>query len=98
MGNQGFEPRVPEATDLQSAAVANAARYPKQLKRWQLLELKHRQSIAPRQNYWQAFYGGAPRIRTAKVGDAWVTARCRLPYLQEPQLIGTPTGIRTPVR
>jgi hypothetical protein len=26
--NQGIEPRMPKATDLQSAAVANAARYP----------------------------------------------------------------------
>lgn len=31
VGDQGFEPRVPEATDLQSAAVANAARHPKLL-------------------------------------------------------------------
>ena len=28
MGNQGVEPRCPKATDLQSAEVANASRYP----------------------------------------------------------------------
>ena len=28
VGSQGIEPRMPEATDLQSAAVTNAARYP----------------------------------------------------------------------
>jgi hypothetical protein len=28
VGSQGFEPRAPKSTDLQSAAVANAARYP----------------------------------------------------------------------
>lgn len=28
VGSQGFEPRMPEASDLQSDAVANAARYP----------------------------------------------------------------------
>ena len=27
--NQGFEPRMPEATDLQSAEVTNASRSPK---------------------------------------------------------------------
>ena len=27
--DQGFEPRAPESTDLQSAAVANAARHPR---------------------------------------------------------------------
>ena len=29
MDDQGIEPRMPEATDLQSAAVTNAARHPK---------------------------------------------------------------------
>ncbi len=28
MGTQGFEPRMPEATDLQSAEVTNASRHP----------------------------------------------------------------------
>lgn len=28
VGSQGFEPRMPEAADLQSTAVTNAARYP----------------------------------------------------------------------
>ena len=28
VGSQGIEPRMPEADDLQSSAVTNAARYP----------------------------------------------------------------------
>ncbi len=28
VGSQGFEPRMPEATDLQSVVVTNATRYP----------------------------------------------------------------------
>gem|GEM_PF-2657412 len=32
--NQGFEPRIPEATDLQSAEVTNASRSPTGFPRW----------------------------------------------------------------
>jgi len=33
VGSQGVEPRMPEAADLQSAAVTNAARYPRNKER-----------------------------------------------------------------
>lgn len=42
VGDQGFEPRMSETARLQRAAVANAARHPNRLKRWQVLEPKHR--------------------------------------------------------
>ena len=39
VGSQGVEPRMPEAADLQSAAVTNAARYPIGRSLWTVITL-----------------------------------------------------------